>query len=105
LLKEKIESQDFDYVIVKNSRFSVFEFETHSGTEHLLQGHNDEFTNDLFYQDKLNLFELYNSVVAVDGAAPHLQLGPTIDSLRTRYESVLAENENYLSLSQAKYEP
>ena len=70
LLKEKIEHKDFDYVVVKNSRFSALQFETLSGTEHLMQAHNDEFTNDLFFADKLNLFELYNSVKAVSEAAP-----------------------------------
>lgn len=74
LLKEKIEAKDFDYTIVKNSRWSNLQFETLSGTEHLLQGDNDEFTNELFYGDKLNLFELYNSVKAVCEAAPQLQL-------------------------------
>ena len=54
LLKEKIEAKDFDYVIVKNGRQSVMQFETLSGTEHLLQGDCDEFTNELFYGGKLN---------------------------------------------------
>ena len=97
------------------------QYETHSGTEHILQGHNDDFTNDLFYEgkhyslwhcliciscvDKLNFFELYNSVLAVNEAAPHLQLGPTISSLEQKYEAMLAQNEEYLSLSQEKYEP
>ena len=52
LLKEKIEAKDFDYIIVKNTRFSIMQYETHSGTEHLLQGHNDEFTNNVFYEGK-----------------------------------------------------
>ena len=70
LLKEKIEDKDFDYVVVKNSRMSVVSFETLSGSEHLFQAHNDQFTNDLFFSDKINLFEMYNSIKAVSEAAP-----------------------------------
>ena len=69
LLKEKMEDKDFDYIVLKSSRSSM-NFETLSGTEHLLQANNDQFTNDLFYSDRLNLFELYNSVKAVNEAAP-----------------------------------
>lgn len=52
MLKEKIEDKDFDYVIVKNSRWSAIQFETLSGAEHLLQAENDSFTNELFYSGK-----------------------------------------------------
>ena len=69
LLKEKIEDKDFDYIVLKKARMSM-NFETLSGTEHIAQGNNDQFTNDLFYSDKLNLYELYNSVKAVSEAAP-----------------------------------
>ena len=72
MLKEKIEHKDFDYVVVKNSYFDLLNFQTLSGREHIMQAHNDEFTHDLFFEDKLNLFELYNSVKAVSEAAPHL---------------------------------
>ena len=71
-MKEKIEAKDFDYVVVKASRWSAVQFETLSGREHILQAQNDEFTNDLFYSDKLNLFELYNSIKAVNERAPQL---------------------------------
>ena len=71
-MKEKIEHKDFDYVVVKNSRLSALDFETLSGSEHLMQAHNDEFTNELFFADKINLFELYNSVKMVSEAAPQL---------------------------------
>ena len=64
-----MEDKEFDYIVLKSSRSSM-NFETLSGTEHLLQGNNDQFTNDLFYSDKLNLYELYNSVKAVSEAAP-----------------------------------
>ena len=36
LLKEKIQAKDFDYFIVKQSRLSVLQFETLSGSEHLM---------------------------------------------------------------------
>ena len=106
LLKEKIEHKDFDYEVVKNSRFSVLQFETLSGTEHLMQAHNDEFTNELFYADKLNLFELYNSVKAVNEAAPQLQLDATVESLERKYPHILLQkNELYLTLDQEKFVP
>ena len=106
LLKEKIEHKDFDYVVVKNTRLSALDFETLSGSEHLMQAHNDEFTNDLFYADKLNLFELYNSIKTVSEAAPQLQLEATVESLERKYPHILLEkNELYLTLNQDKYEP
>ena len=120
LLKEKIEAKDFNYIVVKNDRRGVLNFETHSGTEHLVQGDNDQFTNDLFYSgklfifnltlficflDKLNFYELYNSVKAVNERAPELQLGSTIEALEKRYANLLDENELYLTLSQEKYAP
>lgn len=55
--------------------------------------------------DKLNLFELYNSVKAVNEKAPHLQLGSTLASLESKYSEALTSNETYLSLTQTKYEP
>ena len=71
-----------------------------------MQAHNDEFTNDLFYADKLNLFELYNSVKTVSEAAPQLQLEATVESLERKYPHILLEkNELYLTLNQDKYEP
>ena len=45
--------------------------------------------------DKLNLFELYNSVKAVNEAAPHLQLGSTVEKLEERYAKALEANETY----------
>ena len=48
LLKEKMEDKDFDYIVLKSARMSM-SFETLSGTEHISQGGNDKFTNDLFY--------------------------------------------------------
>ena len=36
LLKEKIEAKDFNYIVVKNDRRGLLNFETHSGTEHLV---------------------------------------------------------------------
>jgi len=47
----------------------------------------------------LNLFELYNSVKAVNEKAPHLQLASTVQSLETKYAEVLTGNETYLELS------
>ena len=91
---------------MKNTRLSALDFETLSGSEHLMQAHNDEFTNDLFYADKLNLFELYNSIKTVSEAAPQLQLEATVESLERKYPHILLEkNELYLTLNQDKYEP
>ena len=85
---------------------SIDKFETPNGSEHLYQASNDEFTNDLFYSDKLNLYEMYNSVKAVSEAAPHLQLESTVESLERKYAEQLAQNESYyLTLSQENYSP
>lgn len=56
-----------------------------------MQAHNDEFTHDLFFEDKFILFELYNSVKAVSEAAPHLQLETTIESLEKKYPHIVLE--------------
>ena len=99
-----MEDKDFDYIVLKSSRSSM-NFETLSGTEHLLQANNDQFTNDLFYSDRLNLFELYNSVKAVSEAAPQLQLESTVANLEQKYATALEQNETYLTLNQDGYEP
>ena len=99
-----MEDKDFDYIVLKSSRSSM-NFETLSGTEHLLQANNDQFTNDLFYSDRLNLFELYNSVKAVNEAAPQLQLESTVANLEQKYATALEQNETYLTLNQDGYEP
>lgn len=63
LLKEKIEDRDYDYIVVKNTRRSILEFETHNGTEHFMQGHNDDFTNDLFFEGKYKQRSSANSFI------------------------------------------
>lgn len=53
LLKEKIESKDFDYEIVKNTRWDPTQFKTMTGSEHFFEAELSKFANDLFFQGNL----------------------------------------------------
>jgi len=70
MLKEKMEDKDFNYTVVKQGRWSATNFQTLSGKEHLFQSDLSEFANKLFFNDKLNFFELYNSVKLANEQAP-----------------------------------
>ena len=55
--------------------------------------------------DKLNFFELYNSVKIANEEAPQLELGSTLASLEERYNDLIESNEQYLSLNQNRFQP
>ena len=48
--------------------------------------------------DKLNFYELFNSVKIATEAAPQLGLESTLASLQARYSHLIEENEQYLQL-------
>lgn len=48
--------------MVKNTRWNPSKFTTLSGKEHFLESEINDFGRDLFFEDKLNLYELYNGV-------------------------------------------
>ena len=57
------------------------------------------------YIDKLNFYELYNSVRIANEEAPQLGLGSTLASLEERYSHLIESNEQYLSLNQNRFQP
>lgn len=108
MLKERIESKDFDYQVVKSSRWDPTAFVTLTGREHLLEAEINPFTRNLFYEgknrltnssvDKLNFFELYNGVVKANEEKPSLGLQDTLLNLEEKYSFLINQNEEYLRL-------
>lgn len=61
-LKEAVLKKDFTPLLVKNERWSATLFSTHSGNEHFFQSELTEFADQLFFQEGLSLFEVYNGL-------------------------------------------
>ena len=59
----------------------------------------------LIFVDKLNFFELYNSVKTANEQAPQLDLQSTVNSLEEKYAALIAENASYLALNQTRHSP
>ena len=101
MLKAKIKTAEFDYFLVKPAKG---QFDSHfyklGGNEHIAQALLDPFANELFFGDKLNLFELYNGLKRAHEKAPELGLEETLALIESRYANVLALNEKYLELSE-----
>ena len=101
MLKAKIQTAEFDYLLVKPAKG---QFDSHfyklRGDEHVAQALLDPFANELFFGDKLNLFELYNGLRGAHEKAPELGLDETVALIESRYANVLAHNEKYLELSE-----
>jgi hypothetical protein len=51
VLKKKIAEKDFDYEVLKASRYSLAQFKTMSGSEHFFQRELSQFANRLFFKD------------------------------------------------------
>lgn len=62
-LKILIQEKNWDCKIVKNQRWSATYFVGMDGNEHFFEKQFNPFVNQLFYEDKLNLFELFNSLI------------------------------------------
>lgn len=62
MLQEKIRDKDMDYRIVKNDYWDPTAFTTMNGDEHVAQKPFDEFGNTLFFEDRINLYELHEGV-------------------------------------------
>ena len=57
------------------------------------------------FLDKLNFYELYNSVKIANEEAPQLGLESTLASLEERYSHLIESNDQYLSLNQNRFQP
>jgi hypothetical protein len=71
-----------------------------SGSEHFLQSDINRFGQDLFYQDRLPLFEAYNGLKIANAAAPELNLSATISHFDSKYALDLDNNKQYLNLNE-----
>jgi len=52
MLKEQINKHDFNYLMVKNTRWNPSKFTTLSGKEHLMESEISEFGRHLFFEGK-----------------------------------------------------
>lgn len=93
MLVERAAQHNFDYEVLVGNGKHVGGFKRMG----LQKGHFG-LGNILYYQDKLNLFELYN---AVSAASTHLpQLSAARDSMKAKY-STLSRNAEYLQITGA----
>jgi len=99
IVRDNIESHSYDCVVVKNDRWSLSKYSLMDGSEHLMQSDINRLGQDLFYQDKLNLFEMFNGLKIANKAAPSLNLGAAISWMGQRYAMDLDNNDQYLNLS------
>lgn len=53
MLKEQITKHDFDYQVVKSSRWNPTKFTSLSGNEHLLESEISDLGRHLFFEGKL----------------------------------------------------
>jgi len=56
-----------------------------TGTEHFFQGENNSFANELFFEEGLTVYEMYNALIAADKAAPELGLGESVKHIKSNY--------------------
>jgi len=88
-LKQLAVEKDFAPVIVKNERWSATLYSTPSGNEHFFQGELSEFTDNLFFKDQINLFEVYNGLIKAHSLNKELGLEAAIKHFETKYGDVL----------------
>eukprot|EP00347_Sterkiella_histriomuscorum_P021881 403332438 len=103
-LKKLAAIKNFDYQFVNNSRWSVNNFLKQTGREHLFQNELNPITNQLFFQDKLNLFEAYNAALRASQQAPQLGLSDTIQQFDKKYQGLLSYNNHFLAIDSTQQE-
>lgn len=84
IIKGAIADKNFNIKVVKNDRWSL-NWKTLTGSEHYYQSTVNSFANELFFEDGLNLYEMYNALVAADKAAPQLGLSDSVNHVQERY--------------------
>jgi len=90
--------------VVKNKRWSTICFETLNRKEHFFESELTDFTDDLLYQDKINLLELYNGLQRAHKADSSLGLEQTIKHLEHNYREILSHNDSFLQMERALME-
>ena len=71
-----------------------------TGTEHFFQGENNSFANELFFEEGLTVYEMYNALVEADKAAPQLGLGESIKHIQSHYPAQISNNVSYLAIQE-----
>eukprot|EP00350_Pseudokeronopsis_sp_OXSARD2_P013936 CAMPEP_0170540528 /NCGR_PEP_ID=MMETSP0211-20121228/518_1 /TAXON_ID=311385 /ORGANISM="Pseudokeronopsis sp., Strain OXSARD2" /LENGTH=242 /DNA_ID=CAMNT_0010842971 /DNA_START=106 /DNA_END=831 /DNA_ORIENTATION=- len=99
-LKKHIKEKNFNVQFVKNQRWSAGLFETHAGNEHFFEGEVNSFAHELFFQDKLSLYELYNGLVAANSQS-NLDLGESLKLVEQRYKEHLQNNAEFQQIEEA----
>ena len=66
-----------------------------AGNEHLMESKMASFERELFFQDKLNVFEMYNGVKKA-AQIPELGMGKTLEYLEKTYPILVENNQKYL---------
>lgn len=98
-LKKLVLSKDFNPVIVKNERWTASQFTTTTGCEHFFESELNDFANQLFFQEHMNLFEVYNGLRRAHGLNKELGLEEAIKHLETQYgDTILRKNNLFLEI-------
>ena len=72
-----------------------------TGYEHYYQSSVNDFTSELFFEDRINFYEMYNALIAADKAAPQLGLSESLKLLQQNYSDQVAYNNTYLEIQQS----
>ena len=100
LLQAKVRDKDMDYRIVKNDYWDPTQFTTMNGDEHLAEKPFDEFGKTLFFEDRINLYELYEAIDRAKEKCPELPgLAETKVFLEERYTEILENQDKYQALT------
>ncbi|TNV72034.1 hypothetical protein FGO68_gene10068 [Halteria grandinella] len=99
-LKKAALDKQWTQVIVKNERWSATLFRTQAGNEHFFEGELNEFADQLFFQDHLNLFEAYNGFKKAAALNPKLGLEEVVKAFESKYgDVILRRNDAYLEIA------
>ena len=69
-----------------------------NGKEHFFERKLTKFADKLFFQDKLNLFELYHGLLTAHQKNKDLNLEQVIKNVELKYPDVVANYQQYLEI-------
>jgi len=99
-LKKAALDKNWAQVIVKNERYSATLFRTIGNSEHFFESELNEFADQLFFKDHMNLFEAYNGFRRAHNINPSFGLDEVVKSFESRYgDMLLKRNEAYLEIA------
>ena len=100
-LKKHLVNKDYQTIFVKNERWSAQYFMTLNGKEHFFESEINNFSDKLFFQDGVNLFELYNGLVKAHAQNKELGLEDSIRQIEDKYKEVLRSNEQFKNIEKS----